>query len=71
MMGSPLDYHSYTFGDNYAIIQQSNIHESKLMKHWNALAFHHVLEAVASRFLQLFHIYQKLSRATYEISWLQ
>ena len=39
MMGVPLDYHSYTFGDNHAITQQSNIPESKLMKHWNALAF--------------------------------
>ena len=42
MMGVPLDYHSYTFGDNHAIIQQTNIPASKLMKSWNALAFHHV-----------------------------
>ena len=40
MVRVPLDYHSYAFGDNCAIIQQSNITESKLMKHWNARAFH-------------------------------
>ena len=42
MKGVPLDYHSYAFGDNHAVIQQSSIPESKLMKCWNALAFLHV-----------------------------
>ena len=42
MMGVPLDYHSYAFGHNCTIIWQSNISEYKLMKCWNALAFHHV-----------------------------
>ena len=56
MMGVPLDYHSYAFGDNCAIIQQSNIPESKLKKCWNTLAFHCIREAVASGFLQLYHI---------------
>ena len=42
VMGVPLDYHSDTFRDNHSIIQQSNIPKSKLMKHWNVLAFHHV-----------------------------
>ena len=40
MMGVPLDYHSYVFGDNHAIIQQSNIPKYRLKKCWNALAFH-------------------------------
>ena len=53
MMGVPLDYHSHAFRNNP---QQSNIPESKLMKCWNALAFHCVREAVASGFLQLYHI---------------
>ena len=26
------------------------------MKHWNTLTFHHVQEAVTTRFLKLFHI---------------
>ena len=56
MMGVVQDYHSYTFGDNCAIIQQSNIPESKLMKCWNALTFRCVCEAIASGFLKLFHI---------------
>ena len=55
-MGVPLDYHSYAFLDNWAIIQQSNIPESKLMKHWNALAFHHVRETVTLGSLQLYYI---------------
>ena len=42
MMGVPLDYHSYAFRNNHAFIQQSNIPKSKLMKCWNALAFHSV-----------------------------
>ena len=46
-------YHSHAFRDNH---QQSNIPESKLMKCWNALAFHCVREAVASGFLHLYHI---------------
>ena len=52
IIGVLLDYHSYAFGDNCAIIQQSNIPESKLMKHWDALAFHCVQEAVTLGFLQ-------------------
>ena len=56
MMGVPLDYHSNAFRDNHTIIQQSNIPKSKLMKCWNALAFHHVQESVALAFLQSFHI---------------
>ena len=42
MIGVLLDYHSYMFMDNCTIIQKSNIPESKLMKCWNAPAFHHV-----------------------------
>ena len=51
MMGVPLDYHSYVFRDNHAIIQQRIIPESKLMKCWNRLAFHCVREAVVLGFL--------------------
>ena len=42
MMGIPLDYHLYAFRDNHAIIQQSDIPESKLTKSWNTQAFHQV-----------------------------
>ena len=56
MMGVPLDYHSYAFRDNHAIIQQSNIPKSKLRKCWSTLVFHHIWEAVILGFLQLFHI---------------
>ena len=56
MMGVPVDYHSYALGDNCLIIEQSNIAESKLMKCWNTLAFHHIQEAIALGFLQLFRI---------------
>ena len=56
---------SLAFGDNHAIIQQSNIPESKLMKCWNALAFHCVREAVTSGFLQLYHIPRNENPAQY------
>ena len=42
MIGVPLDYSSYAFCDNQAIIQQSNIPRSKLIKSLNVLTFHHV-----------------------------
>ena len=41
-MGVPIDYHSYVFGNNHTIIQQSNIPKCKYMKHWNMCAFHHI-----------------------------
>ena len=56
MMGVPLDYHSYAFGDNCIINQQSNIAESKLMKCQNMLAFHCIGEAIASGIIELFYI---------------
>ena len=56
MLGVPLDYHTYAFGDNKSIITQSTVPESQLTKRWNALAFHRVREAVASGMLKLYHI---------------
>ena len=56
MLGVPLDYHTYAFGDNKPIITQSTVPESQLTKRWNALAFHRVREAVASGILKLYHI---------------
>ena len=56
MMGIPLDYHSYAFRAYCTIIQQSNIPKSKLLRHWSALTFLHISEAVTSGFLQLYHI---------------
>ena len=56
MMHVLLDDHSFAFSDNHAIIQQCYIPESKLMKHWNTLEFHHSQEVVTSGCLKLFHI---------------
>ena len=54
MMGVPLDYRSYAFSNNHAIIQQSIIPKSKLMTSSNMLGFHCVQETITSGFLQLF-----------------
>jgi hypothetical protein len=48
MMGVPLDGKAYMFGDNQSAIISGTIPHSSLNKRHNALAYHHVREAIAS-----------------------
>ena len=56
MMGIPVDYETYVFGDNLAVITQSTIPHSQLGKRHNALAYHYTHEGVATGMLRMFHI---------------
>jgi hypothetical protein len=56
MMGIPVDYQTYVFGDNAAVITQSTIPHSQLGKRHNALAYHFTREAIATGMIRMFHI---------------
>jgi len=56
MLGVPVDYRTYMFGDNLAVITQGTLPHSQLSKRHNALAYHYVREAVATGMLRLFHM---------------
>ena len=47
---------SYMFGDNMTIVDSSTIPHAKLHKRHNALSFHRVCEAVATKFIGLYHL---------------
>jgi len=47
---------SYVFGDNKSVIDSSTIPHAKLHKRHNALSFHRVREAVASKFVGLYFL---------------
>jgi hypothetical protein len=56
MMGIPVDYQTYVFGDNAAVITQSTIPHSQLGKRHNALAYHFTREAIATGMIRMFHV---------------
>jgi hypothetical protein len=55
-LGVPIREKSYLFGDNKSVVDSSIVPHSKLHKRHQALSFHRVREAVASKMLQFFHI---------------
>jgi hypothetical protein len=56
MLGIPIDGPAWMFGDNKSVIMSSTIPQSKLNKRHNALSFHRVRSAVASKILYFLHI---------------
>jgi len=50
-LGVPIHEKSYLFGDNKSVVDSSAKPHSKLHKQHNALSFHGVCEAVASRYV--------------------
>jgi len=56
MMGIPVDYRSYLFGDNQSVVTQATIPHSQLTKRHNALAYHYTREAVAAGLVVYCHI---------------
>jgi hypothetical protein len=56
MMGIPLDYQIYVFGDNLAVIIQSIIPHSQLEKRHNVLAYHYTHEAIATGMIHMYHV---------------
>ena len=55
-LGVPIRDKSYVFGDNKTVIDSLPTPHAKLHKRHNALSFHRVREAVASKFIMIFHI---------------
>jgi hypothetical protein len=55
-LGVPIREKSYVFRDNKTIIDASSTPHAKLHKRHNALSFHHVGEAVTSKYVTIFHL---------------
>jgi hypothetical protein len=54
-LGIPIQ-ESYVFGDNKTVIDTSSTPHAILHKRHNALSFHYVREAVASKYVTIFHL---------------
>jgi hypothetical protein len=59
----PIQEKSYVFGDNKTVINASLTPHAKLHKRHNALSFHCVQEAVASKYVTIFHLPGKYNPA--------
>ena len=55
-LGVPIRDKSYVFGDNKTVIDSSSTPHAKPHKRHNALSFHRVREAVASKYVTIFHV---------------
>lgn len=55
-LGIPIREKSYVFGDNKSVVDSSTVPHAKLHKRHNALSFHRVREAVASKFVGLYFL---------------
>ena len=55
-LGVPVHDTSYVFGDNKTVCDSATIPHAKLHKCHNALSFHRVHEAVAAKFVAIYHL---------------
>ena len=55
-LGVPVRNQDYMFGDNKSVVDSSTIPHGKLSKRHNALSFHRVREAIASKIVNFIHI---------------
>jgi hypothetical protein len=62
-LGVPIREKTYVFGDNKTVIDASSTPHAKLHKRHNALSFHHVREAVTSKYVTIFHLPGKYNPA--------
>ena len=56
MLGVPLDGPAWLFGDNQSVVTSSTLPHSSLNKRHNALSYHRVREAVASKTMYFLHM---------------
>ena len=56
MLGAPVDEPSWMFGDNMSTVISGTLPSSTLKKRWNALSYHKVREAAASKIMNLIHL---------------
>ena len=62
-LGVPIKDRAYLFGDNEAVVTSSTTPHSVLKKRHNALSYHRVREAIASRIIVFKHIPGSLNPA--------
>jgi hypothetical protein len=62
-LGVPVRDGSYMFGDNESVVNSSSRPHSKLHKRHNALSFHRVRKAIASKFVTYIHLPGKFNPA--------
>jgi hypothetical protein len=62
-LGIPIREKCYVFEDNKTVINASSTPHAKLHKRHNALSFHCVREAVASKYVTIFHLPGKYNPA--------
>jgi hypothetical protein len=55
-LGVPIRDRSFMFGDNKSMVDSASIPHSKLHKRHNALSFHRVREAIAAKYISLYHL---------------
>ena len=67
MLGIPLDGPAWLFPNNQSTITSSTIPHSTLSKHWNALSYHCVHEAIPAGSIRL-HLTQPLSKSLTSVS---
>ena len=70
MLGVPLDGPSWMFGDNQSDITSSTMSHSALKKRHNALSYHGVREAIATKVLYFVHVERRLNPADILIKFL-
>jgi hypothetical protein len=61
MLGVPIDGAVTMYGDNMSVIQSTSAPSSILKKKHNAIAWHHLREAVASGVIDLLHVRSELN----------
>jgi hypothetical protein len=62
-LGVPICEKSYVFGDNKSVIDSSTVPHAKLHKRHNALSFHRVREAIATKAFVMTHLYGEFNPA--------
>ncbi len=55
-LGVPVCKKVNMFGDNKSVVDSSTVPHAKLHKHYNALSFHQVREAIAGAIIGFYHI---------------
>jgi hypothetical protein len=59
----PIEKQFHQIGDNKTVVDETNIPHAKLHKRHNALYSHCVCEAMASRFMKMFHLHGECNPA--------
>jgi hypothetical protein len=56
MLGMPVSEPTTMYGDNMSVVLNTTVPSSQLKKKHNAIAYHHVREAIAEKIVELHHI---------------